>query len=305
MRVPRSHHRPALLAGKIFAGRDALRCGLLTKSGLRSKAWRHLFRGVYADARIKVTHLRRSMAAGWYLLPASAALAGRSAATIYGITIARPTDPIDVVVPAHDRFGTVDGLRIHVGELPAEDVRVRADARVTTPLRTCWDLANWLDPVEAVVYIDAMLSWRLVRRNDLVAYGEARANTRGVRAFERAVALADPGAESPQESRLRARLVLAGVPRPVTQYVIERAGAFVARVDLAWPDCRVAVEYDGVWHAGSDEQIHHDRQRLNELVATGEWVVLHVTARRLRDDFDGFVREFRTALQAGSRSFTE
>lgn len=109
----------------------------------------------------------------------------------------------------------------------------------------------------------------------------------------------DPGAESPQESRLRVRIVVAGLPPPVTQYVVERDGRFVARVDLAWPEYRVAVEYDGVWHAESD-QIHRDRRRLNRLLGS-DWIVLHVTARRLRDDLEGFLAELRAALRLRAR----
>ena len=101
----------------------------------------------------------------------------------------------------------------------------------------------------------------------------------------------------PPESRLRVRLVHAGIPRPQTQVVITRDGRFVARCDLGWAEFRVAVEYDGLWHAESASQIHADRRRLNDLVAA-DWVVLHVTAKRLRDDFDGFVRELRTVLRS-------
>jgi very-short-patch-repair endonuclease len=55
----------------------------------------------------------------------------------------------------------------------------------------------------------------------------------------------------------------------------------VARVDLAFPDQRIAVAYDGLWHA-EPGQFGRDRRRLNRLVAAG-WVVLHVTAADLRD----------------------
>jgi very-short-patch-repair endonuclease len=123
-------------------------------------------------------------------------------------------------------------------------------------------------------------------------------SARGHRRFQRAVALADPAAESPQESRLRVRLVRAGLPTPVSQHVIEHDGAFVARVDLAWPYARVAVEYDGLWHA-AEEQIHADRRRLNRLANAG-WTVLHVTSRRLRDDFPGIVAEITAALDRTS-----
>lgn len=175
----------------------------------------------------------------------------------------------------------------------------RAGIRVTSPARTCWDLACWLDLVEAVVVIDAMLARRLTTVPALREYALSRAGRRGWRSLLRAVDLADAGAESPQESRTRVGLVLAGLPRPQTQWVVAEQGKFVARLDLAWPQFKVAVEYDGLWHDGP-EQIHRDRRRLNRLLG-GDWIVLHVTAKRLRDDFDGLLAEVRAALRARSR----
>ena len=93
--------------------------------------------------------------------------------------------------------------------------------------------------------------------------------------------LADPRAESQPESRLRVLLALAGL-FPAVQYTVrDDSGDFVARVDLAFVDQRVAIEYDGVWH-GERRQFARDRRRLNRLVAAG-WTVLHVTAEDLRD----------------------
>ena len=46
--------------------------------------------------------------------------------------------------------------------------------------------------------------------------------------------------------------------------------------DFAWPEHRLAVEYDGVWHA-EPGQFAADRRRLNRLTAAG-WRVLFVTA---------------------------
>jgi very-short-patch-repair endonuclease len=176
----------------------------------------------------------------------------------------------------------------------------RAGINVTSPVRTCWDLARWRDVVEAVVVIDALLASRLTDVPTLREYALSRAGRRGWRSLLRAVDLADAGAESPQESRTRVRLVLAGVPRPETQWVVADQGRFVARLDLAWPQFKVAVEYDGLWHDDL-EQFHRDRRRLNRLLG-GDWLVLHVTGKRLREDFDGFLAEVRAALRARSRS---
>ncbi len=48
------------------------------------------------------------------------------------------------------------------------------------------------------------------------------------------------------ESWLRLRIVDAGFPRPVVQIeVLDADGRCVYRLDLGWPDRRLAVEYDG------------------------------------------------------------
>ena len=74
------------------------------------------------------------------------------------------------------------------------------------------------------------------------------------------------------------RLLMAdgGLPAPTAQYRVRHGGREVARVDFAWPELRVAVEYDGAWHA-EPGQFAKDRQRLNRLQAAG-WTVVFVTA---------------------------
>ncbi|MEV1146817.1 hypothetical protein AB0I76_24615, partial [Micromonospora sp. NPDC049799] len=198
--------------------------------------------------------------------------------------------------PTSSRIGPTAGLRIHRALVDRTEIVERAGVTVTTPARTCWDVARWLDVVEAVVIIDALLAARLTTMEALREYALARAGQRGWRAMLRAVDLADAGAESPQESRTRVTLVLAGLPRPRTQWVVTDRGRFVARLDLAWPEFKVAVEYDGLWH---DEpgQFHRDRRRLNRLQGD-DWIVLHVTSKRLREDLDGFLAEVRAALRS-------
>ncbi|TBL29226.1 hypothetical protein EYA84_24775 [Verrucosispora sp. SN26_14.1] len=294
--MSRSPRRPPQLRGRIFRGSHAVTSGLLTRNDLRSSAWRSLFRDVYADAQLPVTHRVRCTAVGRWLIPSAGAIAGRSAAALYGCAEVAADEPVDVVVPRGVRVGVIAGLRIRRGPIDPGDILDRAGTSVTSPERTCWDLALWLDLVEAVVVIDVLLARRLADASTLRGYALARAGRRGWRAMLRAVDLAGAGAESPQESRTRVRLVLAGLPRPRTQWVVSDRGRFVARLDLAWPDYRVAVEYDGLWHA-DPEQLHSDRRRLNRLVGR-DWIILHVTAKRLRADFEGFVAEVQAALRA-------
>jgi hypothetical protein len=94
------------------------------------------------------------------------------------------------------------------------------------------------------------------------------------------VALADGLAGSPQETRLRLLIGRSGLPAPTAQFSVCDGPVFVARVDFAWPEHRVAVEYDGLWHA-EEGQFAKDRRRLNRLLAAG-WRVVFVTAADLR-----------------------
>jgi very-short-patch-repair endonuclease len=290
---------PVALRGKLFRARDAIDAGLLRPGHLRTRAWRRVFQGVYADAALTVTHGTRCMAAMAFLLPDGAVIAGKSAAVMHGVPLGDRTLPVEALTPGTRLRYRTGGLVVHRGTLaPTDRISVNG-IPVTSVERTCWDLAQWLDVVESVVWIDQILTLGRTTTADLTRYLDRRRQdtVRGVRRFERAASLVDARSESQQESRLRVRLTLAGLPPPEVQFtILDDSGRFVARVDLAWPELRLAIEYDGLWHVGSASQMHADRRRLNALAGLG-WTVLHVTSARLRDDFDAVLVEIRTAMR--------
>ncbi|SHG84188.1 hypothetical protein [Geodermatophilus nigrescens] len=273
--------RPERLRGRVFRGADAVRLGLLTPAALRSSAWRRLYRGVYADAALP-DDVGVRVRGALLLMPPAAVLSGRTAAWLHGaVELADTAAPVDVSVPTGVRFGPVAGLRVRQVALPSTDVVEVRTRRCTSATRTALDLARDEPLAEAVVALDVLLARDVVTRAELQHALAAPPSSRGIRRARRAVELADPRAESPQESRLRVLLALAGLT-PVPQYTVRDAeGGFVARVDLAFPDQRLAVEYDGAWH-GAPQQLARDRRRLNRLTAAG-WRVVFVTAADLRD----------------------
>lgn len=97
----------------------------------------------------------------------------------------------------------------------------------------------------------------------------------------RLAAEADGLAGSPQETRLRLLFSREGLPAPIAQFRVFGDDGFIARVDFACPELKLAIEYDGAWH-GEREHFAKDRQRLNRLVAAG-WTVLRATAEDLRN----------------------
>jgi very-short-patch-repair endonuclease len=263
--------------GRVFRGADAVAAGLLTPDQLRSTAWRRVVRGVYVDASLPAAPEHRLLAVE-LLAPPSVAFAGRTAAWLHGVDTAwEDRHAVEVAVPRGDRWGPVAGVLIHHVELPEEQVVVLAGHRVTSAVRTAADVARSGPPAATVPVLDPLLATTGVRATEVyVAVGSGR----GCADARDALTWADRRAESPQESRLRLVLWQAGL-RPVSQHVVlDQRGRFVARVDLAFPQQRVAVEYDGAWHA-ADGQFARDRRRLNALQAAG-WRVLHVTAADLR-----------------------
>ncbi|WP_433127588.1 endonuclease domain-containing protein [Micromonospora sp. CA-240977] len=162
------------------------------------------------------------------------------------------------------------------------------------PARAAWETAVWLDPVRAVGVVDSLIGQGLTDRDTLADLAIRNADRPGGRRARWLFDLADGAAQSPPESHLRVRLVLGGLPRPVVQHPVRLPEGLVLRPDLAWPEFRVAVEYDGQWHSDAD-QLHRDRRRLNLLVGAG-WLVLHVTSRRLHGEFPAVLREVRAAL---------
>lgn len=144
---------------------------------------------------------------------------------------------------------------------------------VTSPLRTAFDLARRSDIAEAVVAFDALWRAGLVTPEELLGYASEHHRWRGVRQVPRVVKLADRRAENPMESRLRMRLVLGGLPRPQVQLVVELDGHVVARLDLAYEDVLLDVEYDGRGHWEDAAVRRRDGERNHVLVGLG-WSTL-------------------------------
>lgn len=263
----------------MFRGSSAVRDGLLTRHQLQSSAWRRLFPDVYACADLLVTHELRAAAVTQFLVPEAVA-SGRTAAVLWDVGLIGAADDVEVTLPTRSRAGAAPGVRVTRRALPPVDTTARRGVAVTTPLRTALDLGRIRPIDDAVVALDRFLSTGLVFLDDV---REAAHLTRGrdCRAIRCAVELADGLAESPQETRLRLLLHRAGLPRPIAQYRIRVQGRFLARADFAWPEHRLALEYDGAWH-GEPSQFRRDRQRLNRLTAAG-WRVVFVTAADLRD----------------------
>lgn len=267
---------PTQLRGMVFRGADAIRAGLLTKESLRSSAWRRLLRGTYVDVRVNVDH-GTMCAAAMLIMPASAVIIGRSAMWLLGVVQADLSDPVEIGLSRVDGVRAPAGIRIRQVDVPVTAIVRSGSVRYSAADWTAWDVAHGSDVVESVVALDAMAQRRLVDSARLATCMSTFAPRRwGRRRAELAIELMDGRSESPQESRVRVQMILGGLPRPTPQYKVRHDGRFVARLDFAWPELKVALEYDGEWHNDS-YQFRQDRRRLNALTKAG-WTVLFATA---------------------------
>ncbi|MEX5721170.1 hypothetical protein [Geodermatophilus maliterrae] len=275
----------------VFVGSAAVAEGFLTRGQLRKRSYRRLTQGVYADPGLPFDHRLRCRGVA-LLLPAGAAIGGQSAAAWYGAPFAGPTDAVTVVCPEEVRWRGPREVRVHHTVLQPGDVIPVDDLPITTPLRTAWDVMALEPLTTAVAALDAMVRAEEVSVADLVAMADHGAGRWGVSRVRRAVPLVEPRAESAPESRLRVVLVLAGL-QPVPQFEVLERGRFVARVDLAFPDVRLAIEYEGAHHFVGD-QIAQDDERLERLRMAG-WRVIRVSAADMRD-LEALLARIRSAL---------
>jgi hypothetical protein len=179
------------------------------------------------------------------------------------------------VAPLERRIGRPEGIDLRRTAVAPGEWASWHGGRSATPLRMALDLALDRPVPVAVADLDAVLRRRLVDLDALTDLVYSRSD-RGIVDARRAVGLVDPSAESRPESQARVHLVLAGL-RPVPQFWIEDGDGRVARTDLAFPERKVAVEYDGQWRDGQLWALNRDRERLNRVHAAG-WDVVFVTA---------------------------
>ncbi|MGY1680159.1 endonuclease domain-containing protein [Geodermatophilus sp. SYSU D01176] len=268
---------PGALRGRVFRASVVIERGLLTRSQLRGPTWRRVWPDVFAHRDVEITHALRARAATTLLVPGSV-VTGCSAAVLWDVDLADAAADVELTVPPDRHPVRVPGLRVRRSRLPPEWVLRRRGVAVTTPEATAVRVAAALPGDDAVVAVDRFIASGVVDLGSVRALAATARGPGSARARE-VGRLADGLAESPPETRVRLLMARGGLPTPVAQYVVRDARGFVARVDFAWPELRLAVEYDGAWHA-EPGQFARDRQRLNRLQAAG-WRVVFVTAADL------------------------
>ncbi len=249
---------------------------------LATGRWVRVGGGVYRLAGAPVTWRQRSLAACLIAGP-QAYVSHRSAAALWGISGFRP-GRVEVTVAA-GRSARNSLATVHRSAyLPPGDLTTHDRIPVIRPLRTLLDLAARVSPESLEEAVDDVLCRRLVELDKFVRRLDASASGRGTRALRRILHAWD-GEGVPAnvaEMRIVRVLVDAGLPSPVRQHEISARGELIARVDLAYPWARLAIELDSFrWHAGRGP-FRSYRVRGNRIAGAG-WQVLRATPEDAAD----------------------
>jgi hypothetical protein len=134
----------------------------------------------------------------------------------------------------------------HRGRLRERELTKVAGMWVTSPTRTALDLTTVVDMERSLPVMDHFLHTKRTTKKALRQGSVCMrfwANTLGT---DLAISFADGRRESLGESRTAFMLRGCGRPMPQPQYKIrDQHGNVVARVDFAWPELGVFLEFDG------------------------------------------------------------
>ena len=257
---------------------------------LRGPSWKRVARGIYVWTGLSENPLTKLEGLA-HRLPRACAFSGLTAARVYGLELGldqsvEMTAPLGVPLRPTSDWKARQMLR-------PGDTMLHLGLPVTSPTRTFFDLARTLRPGDSVAALDWALHHRWVRLSGLESYLDERPRWPGICRARRALALADGRSESLMESRLRVILIDGGLPPPDVQvWVGDR------RIDMAYPDVKLGIEYDGEAHR---DRLVDDNRRQNWLVTEG-YALLRFTAADVYQRAAAIVEQVGAQLRVRRRS---
>lgn len=218
-----------------------------------------LSRGVHLSAARWTTlseddrYRLRSIAAASLLTPGES-LSHRSAAALHQLPIVGGwPSRAETTVLCSSGLTSSDALRRHRVVRPPH-TELFESIPITTLAQTVVDLAAESPFVVGVTACDAALRMIEVGRGteglatfraELATIANGRGAGRGSARVRRALGFSDSHSESAGESVTRVALHLLDAPRPTLQHSITGLSGKVWRVDLAWPELGIVIEFDG------------------------------------------------------------
>lgn len=260
--------------------------GLTTvRSMLRNGELVKYAKHVLVDRRRSGDLLTRA-AAALLLVGPRAVLNSFTAAALQGCGAA-DTGTVHVLSTYDRRPLSRPGLTVHNQTyLDEGDVLVLNDLRTLALEAVLVDLLCTARRPLALACLDQTLAMldagsRQAYRDELRTRIAERGDRRGTRRAQPLLSLGTGVTESPAESHLLLTIFDGGLPLPALQVPVVDIGGFERyRLDFAWEETKVALEYDG-YEAHEGRELE-DARRDSDLRARG-WLVVRARAADLRD----------------------
>jgi REase_MTES_1575 len=273
-----------------FTRAQALKAGL-TDLDLTSSTYRQVFWGVYISASVADTLLVRALAAVM-IAPKGAVVSHHTAAQLWG-GVPPDASEVHLSLPKGVRSRT-RGVRPYQLTTMPEPAN-RRGLPVTGAERTFCDMARWCDLVQLVVLGDSLVKAKATSPREL-RDAAARWEGRHKPLLVRAAALVRKDVDSPMESRVRMLMVLAGLLEPTVNHRIEDDGRLLYRIDLSFPEVKLAIEFDGRQHVEKQAQWESDVLRREDLEAD-DWTFVVITGTQLYQSPDAVLARVMAAMR--------
>lgn len=271
----------------VFRGEHARMAGLGKRQidrRIADQRWRRLHRDVYRINGAPASWEGDLLAATW--AGGDRAVAShRSAAELHCLP-GRRRDLVEITSPRWRRT-QCDGVLVHETKaMDLVDLTVVSGIAVTRPARTLFDLGGVCRAGPVELALENALRRQLTTLEELSATIKrvSRSGRPGGPVLRALLDARDPDrrpTESEMETRLLQALRAHGLPEPTVQHEVRQGMAFIARVDAAYPDAKIAIEYDSdEFHSGRNAA-SRDRERRHRLIAAG-WLPVDVGPADLR-----------------------
>jgi predicted transcriptional regulator of viral defense system len=257
-----------------------------------------LHRGVYRFAGAPATWEGELLAACW--AAGSRGFAShRSAAALHALPGA---DRVVEITCPRWRRAHHDAIVVHESNswTSVDVVRV-ANIPVASPALTLLQLAGCVSVSTLELALEQALRRELASLESIddVLRRYAKRGRRGVRMLRMLVRARTPKTmptDSSAETRVLQVIRRHGLAEPTRQFTVRRAnGTKVGTVDLAYPDARIAIEYDSdEFHTGR-VATSHDSERRHRLIAAG-WMPITAVSSDLRSGGGLLCGALRAAL---------
>jgi hypothetical protein len=234
------------------------------RTWLEHERWWRVCHDVYAPFGVEES-LQLRLQALTLVVPTGTAVSHRTALWLLGVDV--HGDVLQLTSPRGHRLAARPGTRPSSALLEDRDLCLVGGLLAVSAARAVTDVLRAEPLVEAVVVADAALRAGVATQEQVSDVLERSAGLRGVERARRALPHLEPRSESPQETRLRMRLVLGGLPRPQAQADLYDDEGHVARLDLELEG--VGIEYDGRASRLERPRFADDRRRQNRIADLG------------------------------------